>query len=78
MIADRFTDGFDPEIVKAWIADDPNPVTAAALQKQLDAARANLAKLPTAQSPTSPKASRASCSSARPACAAKSGPAPAA
>lgn len=38
MIADRFTNGFDPEIVKAWIADDPDPVTAAALQKQLDAA----------------------------------------
>lgn len=38
MIADRFTNSFDPEIIKAWIADDPDPVTAEALQKQLDAA----------------------------------------
>lgn len=38
MIADRFEHGFDADIVKAWIADDPDPASAQALQEQLDIA----------------------------------------
>ena len=78
MIADRFTDGFDPEIVKAWIADDPDPVTAAALQKQLDTATGEPGEAANRAIADITEGFQASCSSARPACAAKSGPAPAA
>ena len=30
--ADRFTNGFDAEVVRAWIADDPDPQTATTLE----------------------------------------------
>lgn len=48
-VADRFTNGFDADIVKAWIADDPDPQTATTLEHILtsaedgdEAARADL------------------------------------
>lgn len=31
-VADRFTNGFDAEVVRAWIADDPDPQTAISLE----------------------------------------------
>lgn len=31
-VADRFTNGFDAEVVRAWIADDPDPQTATSLE----------------------------------------------
>src|SRR5699024_4393846 len=31
-VADRFTTGFDAEVVRAWIADDPDPQTATTLE----------------------------------------------
>lgn len=31
-VADRFTTGFDAEVVRAWIADDPDPQTAISLE----------------------------------------------
>ena len=31
-VADRFTNGFDAEVVRAWIADDPDPQTATTLE----------------------------------------------
>lgn len=37
-VADRFADGFDPNIVAAWIADDPDESTRLELQGLLDAA----------------------------------------
>ncbi|WP_349828117.1 phospho-sugar mutase [Brevibacterium litoralis] len=39
-VADRFTAGFDAEVVRAWIADDPDPVTREELSVLLDAALA--------------------------------------
>ncbi|MYM18713.1 phospho-sugar mutase [Brevibacterium sp. 5221] len=38
-VADRFTAGFDPQVVAAWIADDPDPATRAELQALLATAR---------------------------------------
>lgn len=38
-VADRFTSGFDADIVEAWIADDPDAQTATALSTILAAAR---------------------------------------
>ncbi|MDN5552438.1 MAG: phospho-sugar mutase, partial [Brevibacterium sp.] len=38
-VADRFTSGFDADIVEAWIADDPDTQTATALSTILAAAR---------------------------------------
>ncbi|MDN5587724.1 phosphomannomutase [Brevibacterium sandarakinum] len=38
-VADRFTAGFDAEIVEAWIADDPDPQTATTLSSILAAAK---------------------------------------
>lgn len=37
-VADRFTSGFDAEIVRAWIGDDPDPDTAAELVRVLASA----------------------------------------
>lgn len=37
-VADRFTAGFDADIVKAWIADDPDPQTATTLEHILASA----------------------------------------
>lgn len=37
-VADRFTNGFDAEVVRAWIADDPDPQTAISLEHILDEA----------------------------------------
>ena len=31
-VADRFTNGFDAEVVRAWIADDPDQQTATTLE----------------------------------------------
>ncbi len=31
-VADRFTNGFEAEVVRAWIADDPDPQTATSLE----------------------------------------------
>lgn len=31
-VADRFTNGFDAEVVRSWIADDPDPQTATTLE----------------------------------------------
>ncbi|MCS4593462.1 phospho-sugar mutase [Brevibacterium sediminis] len=31
-VADRFTNGFDAEVVRSWIADDPDPQTAISLE----------------------------------------------
>ncbi|GAA1850893.1 phospho-sugar mutase [Brevibacterium marinum] len=39
-VADRFTNGFDAEIVEAWIADDPDPQTATTLRNVLTEAKA--------------------------------------
>ena len=39
-VADRFTNGFDPDIVEAWIADDPDEKTANTLKSILGAAQA--------------------------------------
>lgn len=36
-VADRFSSGFDAQVVRDWIADDPDPVTRAELQDLLDA-----------------------------------------
>ncbi|GAA4392605.1 phospho-sugar mutase [Brevibacterium pityocampae] len=37
-VADRFSSGFDAQVVRDWIADDPDPVTRAELQDLLEAA----------------------------------------
>ena len=39
-VASSFTSGFDADIVRAWIADDPDPVTRAELSELLEAATA--------------------------------------
>ena len=39
-MADRFAEGFDAEIVRAWIADDPDAETATALEGILAEAEA--------------------------------------
>ncbi|TGD09684.1 phospho-sugar mutase [Brevibacterium sp. S111] len=39
-VADRFTNGFDAEVVRAWIADDPDPQTATTLEHILAEAEA--------------------------------------
>ncbi|SLM94231.1 phospho-sugar mutase [Brevibacterium yomogidense] len=39
-VASGFTSGFDADIVRAWIADDPDPVTRAELSELLEAATA--------------------------------------
>ncbi|TSI14161.1 phospho-sugar mutase [Brevibacterium aurantiacum] len=39
-VADRFTNGFDADIVEAWIADDPDEKTANTLKSILGAAKA--------------------------------------
>ena len=39
-VADRFTAGFDADIIKAWIADDPDPQTATTLENILASAEA--------------------------------------
>ena len=39
-VADRFTNGFDAEVVRAWIADDPDPQTATSLEHILAEAEA--------------------------------------
>lgn len=39
-VADRFTNGFDADIVEAWIADDPDQKTANTLKSILGAAKA--------------------------------------
>ena len=36
-VADSFTHGFDPDVVSAWIADDPDPATAQELTELLEA-----------------------------------------
>ena len=39
-VADRFTNGFDAEVVRAWIADDPDQQTATSLEHILAEAEA--------------------------------------
>ena len=39
-VASGFTSGFDADVVRAWIADDPDPVTRAELSELLEAATA--------------------------------------
>src|SRR5699024_12866917 len=39
-VASAFVAGFDADIVRAWIADDPDPVTRAELSELLEAATA--------------------------------------
>ena len=39
-VSDRFTNGFDAEVVRAWIADDPDPQTATTLEHILTQAEA--------------------------------------
>ncbi len=39
--ADRFTNGFDPQVVRDWIADDPDPDTVAELEAILASAEAD-------------------------------------
>jgi hypothetical protein len=41
-VADRFTAGFDAEVVRAWIADDPDPQTATTLEHILAEAEAGM------------------------------------
>lgn len=71
-VADRFTSGFDADIVEAWIADDPDTQTATALSTILAAARRAMRP----RWPTSRIVSQVPWHSALPGCAERSPPDP--